>query len=175
MADVVKAKVAADESSQPPRRSRLSPSVPCQPIRCTNTWRRSDAAARYVDGIVTYSESLVIFPKRGIQRDDLQPGQHITSYRHSAVIAFLVDVEARSMSIIDTLYAGRTMTRSCQSRPTKSRFRKSTNRHITPTARDIICDRCWRARRAPHPRSPPRISAIGCHVADLDNPYICEC
>ncbi|MFT0531488.1 type II toxin-antitoxin system RelE/ParE family toxin [Castellaniella hirudinis] len=64
------------------------------------------AAARYVDAIVTYCESQVTFPHRGIQRDDLLPGLRITHYRHSAIIAFLVDDKANTVSIIGVFYGG---------------------------------------------------------------------
>lgn len=40
--------------------------------------------ARYVDAIVTYCESLTMFPQRGTQRDDLLPGLRITNYRHNS-------------------------------------------------------------------------------------------
>ncbi|NYT80329.1 type II toxin-antitoxin system RelE/ParE family toxin [Alcaligenaceae bacterium] len=63
-------------------------------------------AARYVEAIVSYCESLATFPHRGMQRDDLLPGLRITNYRHSAVIAFLVDDEAKSVSIIGVFYGG---------------------------------------------------------------------
>jgi plasmid stabilization system protein ParE len=63
-------------------------------------------AERYVDAIVTYCESLAMFPHRGIRRDDLLPGLRITNYRHSASIAFLVDDDAKSVSIIGVFYGG---------------------------------------------------------------------
>ncbi|CAG4898443.1 hypothetical protein R69919_02467 [Paraburkholderia gardini] len=47
-------------------------------------------AARYVDGILAYCESLRIFPRRGTRRDDIRPGLRITSYRRRTVIAFAV-------------------------------------------------------------------------------------
>lgn len=63
-------------------------------------------AARYVDAIVTYCEGLVTFPQRGIQRGDLLPGLRITNYRHSAIIAFLVDDEAKTVLILGVFYGG---------------------------------------------------------------------
>ncbi|SEB09194.1 Plasmid stabilization system protein ParE [Paraburkholderia sartisoli] len=47
-------------------------------------------AARYVDGIVAYCESLRIFPRRGTRRDDIRPGLRITHYRRRTIIAFAV-------------------------------------------------------------------------------------
>jgi toxin ParE1/3/4 len=50
-----------------------------------------EVAARYIDSIVTYCESLQSLPHRGIQRDDIRPGLRITSYRKRVAIAFEVD------------------------------------------------------------------------------------
>lgn len=66
----------------------------------------SVTAARYVDAIVTYCESLVTFPERGQRRDDLMPGLRITHYRGRAVIAFLVDAAAETLSIVGVFYGG---------------------------------------------------------------------
>ena len=63
-------------------------------------------AARYVDAIVSYCESLTIFPQRGVRRADLMPELRITNYRRSAVIAFLVDTDAEMVSIIGVFYGG---------------------------------------------------------------------
>lgn len=64
------------------------------------------AAARYVDAIITYCEGLVTFPERGRKRDDLLPGLRITNYRGSAIIAFLVDADAETVSIVGVFYGG---------------------------------------------------------------------
>jgi toxin ParE1/3/4 len=61
-------------------------------------------AARYVEAIVCYCESLHMFPHRGIMRDDVRPGLRITSYRKRTVIAF--DVAAELVSIIGVFYGG---------------------------------------------------------------------
>ncbi len=63
-------------------------------------------AAHYVDAIVNFCQSLATFPQRGTMRDDLMPGLRITNYRKNAVIAFLVDVDARTVSIVDVFYGG---------------------------------------------------------------------
>ena len=49
-----------------------------------------EIGARFTDGIVTYCESLSIFPARGTRRDDIRPGLRITSYRKRVAIAFHV-------------------------------------------------------------------------------------
>jgi toxin ParE1/3/4 len=63
-----------------------------------------DIAARYTEAIVSYCESLCIFPHRGTMRDDVRPGLRITNYKKRTVIAF--DVEAGQVSIIGVFYGG---------------------------------------------------------------------
>ncbi|WP_404548605.1 type II toxin-antitoxin system RelE/ParE family toxin [Dyella jejuensis] len=63
-------------------------------------------AARYVDAIVAYRESLATVPLRGAARADLLPGLRITNYRHSAVVAFLVDQHRETVFIVDIFYGG---------------------------------------------------------------------
>lgn len=41
----------------------------------------ADAAAGYVDAVITYCEGLAGFPHRGLARDDIRPGLHTTSYK----------------------------------------------------------------------------------------------
>ncbi len=43
-------------------------------------------AARYVDAIVAYCETLTTFPERGTSRDDLFPGLRITNYRNVSML-----------------------------------------------------------------------------------------
>lgn len=64
-----------------------------------------EVAARYLDAIVSYCESLCSFPQRGTRRDDVRPGLRITNYKKRVVIAFDVDVEV--VSIIGVFYGGR--------------------------------------------------------------------
>lgn len=63
-------------------------------------------AAGYVDSIVTYCESLEMFPHRGTMREDLMAGLRITNYRRSTVIAFLADTPTATVSIIGVFYGG---------------------------------------------------------------------
>jgi toxin ParE1/3/4 len=63
-----------------------------------------EIAARFTDGIVTYSESLSTFPARGIKRDDIRPGLRITGYRKRVAIAFHADEER--VNIIGIFYGG---------------------------------------------------------------------
>ena len=64
-------------------------------------------AARYVDGIVAYCESLSIFPYRGNRRDDVKPGLRVTHHDGKAVIAFVIDSQARVVSILGVFHGGR--------------------------------------------------------------------
>ena len=61
-------------------------------------------ALRYSDAIVSYCESLSIFPHRGTVRDDLRMGLRVTHYKKRAVIAFAV--EADWVYIIGVFYGG---------------------------------------------------------------------
>jgi plasmid stabilization system protein ParE len=61
-------------------------------------------AARYTEAIVSYCESLCIFPHRGTMRDDVRPGLRVTNYKKRVVIAF--DVDAEAVSIIGVFYGG---------------------------------------------------------------------
>jgi len=64
-----------------------------------------EVAARYLDAIVSYCESLCSFPHRGTRRDDVRPGLRITNYKKRLVIAF--DVDDAVVSIIGVFYGGR--------------------------------------------------------------------
>ena len=46
-----------------------------------------EAAARYVDSIVTFCEELAAFPLRGRARDDIRPGLRVIGYRRRVVVA----------------------------------------------------------------------------------------
>ncbi|WP_428945969.1 type II toxin-antitoxin system RelE/ParE family toxin [Pantoea sp. FN060301] len=57
-------------------------------------------ATSYTEGIISYCESLSLFPHRGNVRDDLMTGLRITNYRKRAIIAFEVeDGQVRIASI----------------------------------------------------------------------------
>lgn len=59
---------------------------------------------RYAEAIVSYCESLSIFPQRGMKRDDVRLGLRITHYKKRAVIAFAEDAEC--VSILGIFYGG---------------------------------------------------------------------
>lgn len=64
----------------------------------------AETAARYVDGIVAYCESLDEFPERGTQHDDLLPGLRLVGFRRRATIAFTVNSE--EVTILGVFYGG---------------------------------------------------------------------
>lgn len=64
-----------------------------------------ETAARYIEAIITYCETLRTFPRRGSKRDDIRPGLRITNYKKRTVIAF--DVDTETVSIIGVFYGGR--------------------------------------------------------------------
>ncbi|NNA16263.1 type II toxin-antitoxin system RelE/ParE family toxin [Pseudomonas lundensis] len=49
-------------------------------------------AARYVDALIGYCESLSTFPLRGNRLDDLMPGLRIAHYRHRTIIVFTMNI-----------------------------------------------------------------------------------
>lgn len=61
-------------------------------------------AARYVDSIVDYCESLRTFPHRGTRRDDLRPGLRTLGYRRRVTILF--EVADDTVNIIGVYYGG---------------------------------------------------------------------
>jgi len=63
-----------------------------------------DIAARYTNAIVSYCESLNIFPHRGTMRDDVRIGLRVTNYKKRVVIAFNVDAD--QVSIMGIFYGG---------------------------------------------------------------------
>lgn len=63
-------------------------------------------AARFIDNIISYCDSLSVFPLRGKCRNDLLPGLRITHYRHTTAIAFSVAAETETVSILGVFYGG---------------------------------------------------------------------
>lgn len=65
-----------------------------------------EIADRYTDAVAEFCFSLVTFPERGTRRDDIRPGVRITNYRKRTVIAFSVDVDTATVSILGVFYGG---------------------------------------------------------------------
>ena len=66
----------------------------------------ADIANKYVDGIISYCESLHTFPIRGVLREDVRPGLRITNYKKRTVVAFEVDEQAAQVAILGLFYGG---------------------------------------------------------------------
>jgi toxin ParE1/3/4 len=56
--------------------------------------------------VVETCEGLVLFPLRGVSREDIRPGLRITHHRGRTVIAYAVDTDSRTVSILGVLYGG---------------------------------------------------------------------
>lgn len=63
-------------------------------------------AERYTAALVAACESLARFPLRGVAREEIRPGLRLTHHKGRAVIAYAVDDEARTVSIIGVFYGG---------------------------------------------------------------------
>lgn len=74
-------------------------------------------AARYIDALVAYCQSLGTFPQRGLRRDDFMPNLRITNYRRHAVIASLVDTDVETVSNIGVFYRGQDYDAALQDEP----------------------------------------------------------
>jgi len=66
-----------------------------------------EAAARYVDAVISYCEGLDEFPVRGLARDDIRPGLRTISYKKRTVVAFAIHddtvaVLASSTAVVTT-------------------------------------------------------------------------
>lgn len=65
-----------------------------------------DTAKRYTDAIVEFCEELSTYPIRGTDRGDVRSGLRTISYKKRVLIAFSVDHDAASVSIIGLFYGG---------------------------------------------------------------------
>lgn len=69
--------------------------------------RRSPAVAeRYTSAVVETCEGLALFPLRGVLREDIRPGLRITHHKGRTLIAYAVDIDARTVSIVGVFYGG---------------------------------------------------------------------
>jgi plasmid stabilization system protein ParE len=75
--------------------------------------RRSPAVAEhYTSAVIETCEGLAIFPLRGVSREDIRPGLRVTHHRGRTVIAYAVDSESRTVSILGVLYGGQDLERA---------------------------------------------------------------
>ena len=69
--------------------------------------RRSPAVAeRYTRAVVETCEGLAHFPMRGVPREDIRPGIRVTPHKGRTLIAYAVDANSRTVSILGVLYGG---------------------------------------------------------------------
>ena len=57
-------------------------------------------------------EGLALFPLRCVSREDIRPGLRFTHHRGRTVIAYAVDSESRTVSILGVLYGGQDFERA---------------------------------------------------------------
>lgn len=65
-----------------------------------------EIADRYIRAITDYCLSLETFPERGLRRGDIRPGVRITNYRKRTVVAFAIDPDAESVTILGIFHGG---------------------------------------------------------------------
>lgn len=63
-------------------------------------------ALGYTESVVDYCDSLEQFPHRGNQRDDILPGLRVTNYRKRTVIAFMVEEEKKTVTVVGVWHSG---------------------------------------------------------------------
>jgi len=59
-----------------------------------STHSGEERADAFIGRIVDYCIGLVIFPRRGTQRDDVLPGLRVTGFERSVTVAFMVTADA---------------------------------------------------------------------------------
>lgn len=64
-------------------------------------------ADRYLAAVIETCERLALFPHRGVPRDDIRPGLRVTHHQGRTVIAYAVDDDAQTVSIIGVYHGGR--------------------------------------------------------------------
>jgi plasmid stabilization system protein ParE len=65
-----------------------------------------DAADRTVDSIRAFVKALSRTPHRGRKRDDLRAGLRIASFKKRTAVAFEIDDEARTVTVLRVFYGG---------------------------------------------------------------------
>lgn len=56
--------------------------------------------------MVATCEGLALFPMRGVPREDIRPGLRVTHHKGRTLIAYAVDENSRTVSILGVLYGG---------------------------------------------------------------------
>lgn len=66
-----------------------------------------ETAERYTEAVLATCESLGRFPARGVAREDVRPGLRLTHHKGRTVIAYAVDDDARTVSVVGVFHGGR--------------------------------------------------------------------
>ena len=56
--------------------------------------------------MVATCEGLALFPLRGVPREDIRPGLRVTHHKGRTLIAYAVDEDTRTVSILGIFYSG---------------------------------------------------------------------
>ena len=56
--------------------------------------------------MVTTCQGLALFPLRGAAREDIRPGLRLNHHKGRTVIAYAVDEDAQTVSILGVFYGG---------------------------------------------------------------------
>lgn len=51
-------------------------------------------------------EGLALFPLRGVPREDIRPGLRVTHHKGRTLIAYAVDDDTRTVSVLGIFYGG---------------------------------------------------------------------
>lgn len=73
---------------------------------CISNTGSTSVAARFIDNLIGYCESLALFPLRGTCRADLLPALRVTHYRRTTLIAFMADPETETVTILGVFHGG---------------------------------------------------------------------
>jgi plasmid stabilization system protein ParE len=56
--------------------------------------------------VVATCERLALFPLRGVPREDIRPGLRVTHHKGRTLIAYAVDDDTRTVSVLGIFYGG---------------------------------------------------------------------
>jgi plasmid stabilization system protein ParE len=56
--------------------------------------------------VVATCEGLALFPLRGVPREDIRPGLRVTHHKGRTLIAYAVDDDTRTVSVLGICYGG---------------------------------------------------------------------
>lgn len=56
--------------------------------------------------MIATCEGLALFPMRGVPREDIRPGLRVTHHKGRTLIAYAVDDDTRTVSVLGIFYGG---------------------------------------------------------------------